>query len=58
MPSTKKQLFTRDAERNIAAEHLLSVRQMTAGDGKVVLSINTSATAESIAVGANSKHFP
>jgi putative transcriptional regulator len=44
MPLTEKQLLARDAKRNIAAELLLSVRQMTAGNGKAVLRIDTSAT--------------
>ena len=35
-PLTEKQLRGRDAKRNIGAELLLSVRQMTAGQGKVV----------------------
>ena len=35
-PMTKKQLLKRDAKRDIGAELLLSVRQMTAGKDKVV----------------------
>jgi hypothetical protein len=33
---TEKQLLARDAKRNIGAELLLSVRQTTAGKGKLV----------------------
>lgn len=33
---TEKQLLARDAKRDIGAELLLSVRQMMAGQGKVV----------------------
>jgi 2-phosphoglycerate kinase len=58
MPLTNKQLLARDAKRNIAAELLLSVRQMTDGIGKVVPRIATSATAESKAAGASSSRLP
>ena len=58
MPLTKKQLLARDAKRNIAAELLLSVRQMTAGSGKVIPRIETSATGESITASASSRRFP
>jgi hypothetical protein len=58
MPLIKKQLLARDAKRNIAAELLLSVRQMTAGKGKVVLRIDTSAPGEPATAGASSRHFP
>ena len=34
---TEEQLLARDAGRDIGAELLLSVRQMTAGNGKVVV---------------------
>lgn len=39
MPMTEKQLLARDAKRDIGAELLLSVRQMKAGKGKVVASV-------------------
>ena len=55
MSLTEKQLLIRDAKRNIAAELLLSVRQMTAGNGKAVLRIDTSATSESLAEAASSR---
>ena len=41
---TEKQLLARDAGRDIGAELLLSVRQMMAGDGKVVLQLQVPAT--------------
>ena len=34
---TEEQLLARDARRDIGAELVLSVRQMTAGNGKVVV---------------------
>jgi putative transcriptional regulator len=36
---TEKQLLARDAKRDIGAELLLSVRQMRAGKGKVIASV-------------------
>nr|MDP2191584.1 hypothetical protein [Rhodoferax sp.] len=36
---TEKQLLSRDAKRDIGAELLLSVRQMKAGKGKVIASV-------------------
>jgi putative transcriptional regulator len=36
MPMAEKQLRRRDAKRDIGAELLLSVREMKAGNGKVV----------------------
>ena len=36
MPMTEKQLQARDAKRDLGAELLASVRQMKAGQGKVV----------------------
>ena len=36
MPMTEKNFLARDAKRDIGTELLLSVRQMTAGKGKVV----------------------
>lgn len=39
MPMTEKQLLARDAKRDIGAELLLSVRQMKAGKGRVVASV-------------------
>ena len=57
MPLTRKQLLARDAKRNIAAELLLSVRQMTAGNGKAVLRIDTSATGERLAETASSRRI-
>ena len=35
-PLAEKQLLARDAKRDIGDELLLSVRQMTAGKGKIV----------------------
>lgn len=58
MPLTKRQLLVRDTKRNTAAELLLSVRQMTAGNGKVVSLTDTSATGESVAIGASAKRLP
>ena len=58
MPLIKKQLLARDAKRNIATELLLSVRQITAGIGKVFPRIKTSATGESTTAGGSSKRFP
>ena len=58
MPLTKKQLLARDAKRNIAAELLLSVRQMTAGSGKVVPRAESLVTGESIATSAGSRRVP
>ena len=55
---TEKQLLARDAKRNIAADLLLSVRQMTAGHGKVVPLVDTSATGESAAIGPSARHLP
>ena len=43
MPMTEKQLLARDAKRDIGAELLLSVRQMKAGKGKLVASIEVPA---------------
>ena len=57
MPLTRKQMLARDAKRNIAAELLLSVRQMTAGNGKAVLRIDTSATGERLAETASSRRI-
>jgi signal recognition particle GTPase len=54
----KKQLLARDAKRNTAAELLVSVRQMTAGNGKAVVRIDTSATGEQPAAGASSRRLP
>jgi putative transcriptional regulator len=36
---TEEQLLARDARRDIGAELLLSVRQMTAGSGKIVFQV-------------------
>ena len=58
MPLTKKQLLARDAKRSIAAELLISVRQMTSGTGKIIPQIETSATGKSSAVGASAKRLP
>jgi 2-phosphoglycerate kinase len=58
MPLAKRQLLARDADRNITAELLLSVRQMTAGNSKVVPRIENSATGESTKASASTKHFP
>lgn len=38
---TEKQLFARDAKRNLAAELLQAVRDMKAGRGKVVFTISS-----------------
>ena len=43
MPMTEKQLLARDAKRDIGAELLLSVRQMKAGKGKVIASVEVPA---------------
>lgn len=43
MPMTEKQLLARDAKRDIGAELLLSVRQMKAGKGKVVATVEVPA---------------
>ena len=40
---TEKQLLARDAKRDIGAELLLSVRQMKAGKGKVVATVEVPA---------------
>ncbi|MDP2677133.1 MAG: hypothetical protein Q8O85_00225 [Rhodoferax sp.] len=40
---TERQLLARDAKRDIGAELLLSVRQMKAGKGSVVASIEVPA---------------
>ena len=40
---TEEQLLARDARRDIGAELVLSVRQMTAGNGKVVVQAQMSA---------------
>ena len=58
MSLTEKQLLIRDAKRNIAAELLISVRQMTSGTGKVIAQIETSATGKSSALGASAKRAP
>ena len=39
MPMSEKQLLARDAKRDIGAELLLSVRQLKAGQGKVVAQV-------------------
>ena len=39
MSMTEEQLLARDAKRNIGAELLLSVRQMKAGKGTVITSV-------------------
>lgn len=39
MPMSERQLLARDAKRDIGAELILSVRQMKAGKGKVIASI-------------------
>jgi hypothetical protein len=41
---TEEQLLARDAGRNIGAEPLLSVRQMTAGSGKVIFQVQVPST--------------
>jgi hypothetical protein len=41
---TEEQLLVRDAGRNIGAELLLSVRQMTAGSGKVIFQVQVPST--------------
>jgi putative transcriptional regulator len=38
MPMTEKELRKRDAQRDLSAELLESVRQMVAGKGRVVMS--------------------
>lgn len=38
MPMTEKELRKRDAQRDLGAELLESVRQMVAGKGRVVMS--------------------
>ena len=38
MPMTEKELRKRDAQRDLGAELLQSVRQMVAGKGRVVMS--------------------
>ena len=38
MPMTQKELRKRDAQRDLSAELLESVRQMVAGKGRVVMS--------------------
>jgi putative transcriptional regulator len=43
MRMTEKQLLARDAKRDIGAELLLSVRQMKAGKGKVIATIEVPA---------------
>lgn len=43
MPMTERQLLARDAKRDIGAELLLSVRQMKAGKGSVVASVEVPA---------------
>lgn len=43
MPMTEKQLLARDAKRDIGAELLLSVRQLKAGQGKVVARVEVPA---------------
>jgi predicted ABC-type ATPase len=58
MPLTKKQLLVRDAKCNIAAELLLSVRQMNAGSGRSVPRIETSAPGEPTTACASSRPFP
>lgn len=40
MSMTEKQLLARDAKRDIGVELLLSVRQMKAGQGKVVAKVD------------------
>ena len=42
-PLTEKQLLERDAKRDIGAELLLSIRQLTAGKGKVVARVEVPA---------------
>ena len=39
MPVTEKQLRERDAQRDLGAELLQSIREMKAGEGKVVAKI-------------------
>ena len=46
MPMTEKQLLARDAKRDIGAELLLSVRQMKAGKGKVVATVEVPAVTQ------------
>lgn len=46
MPMTEKQLLARDAKRDIGAELLVSVRQMKAGKGKVVATVEIPAVAQ------------
>ena len=58
MPLTKRQLLARDAKRNIAAKLLLSVRQMTAGNGNADLHVDTSVTGEPLAARAESMLLP
>lgn len=43
MPMTEKQLLARDAKRDIGAELLLSVRQLKAGQGKIVAQVEVPA---------------
>jgi putative transcriptional regulator len=43
---TEKQLLARDAKRDIGAELLLSVRQMKAGKGKVVATVEVPAVTQ------------
>lgn len=46
MRMTEKQLLARDGKRDIGAELLLSVRQMKAGKGKVVATVDVPAVTQ------------
>lgn len=46
MPMTDKQLAQRDAKRNLGAELLQSVREMKAGQGKVVAQVEVPAVTQ------------
>ena len=55
---TKKQLLTRYATRDIGAELVMSVRQLKAGQGKVVARVDGEPILKSSPVASQSRHAP